>query len=765
LAAPESYNQSYNQSYDPPTRRPSSESVRRPALPEAAASAVRRTVGILWRRRWLIGLFALIGTALAVFAAMRMTPLYTGEALVMLENRRTEVIDFEAVLSGITPDLAAMQGEVAILQSSAFAEKVVDKLGLVNDPEFNADLRPPGFSLASWFDPRNWIPRAWLDGLRGRDTAKVALSEEEERERVRNAVVDSLLDRMGVRPQGRSFVMAITVDSEDPRKAARIANTAANLYLVDQLDEKFEATRRATQWLEERLTTMRDETKRAGDAVEAFRAKAGLTTAGESPMLSQQLAELSTRYVVARTERETAEAKFREVAGLAKSSRGPGAIGDVLASPLVQTLRGQEAEVARRVAELSDRYGPRHPDIVAARAQLADVQGRIQGEVSKIVQNLSTEADVARAREEALRQSLDQLRGQVDEQQQAGVVLKTLERDAATTQTMYQTLLERFQETSAQQDIQQADARVVSRAVVPMLPSEPNKKAIALFGLIASGGLGVMLAFLLEHFERGFRSPHQVEALTGVKSFGLVPSVARRAGFGRRRPADYVLDRPLSAFAEAMQSLRTSLLLASGGHLKVVLFGSSVPGEGKSTVAAAFARLSARSGQRVILVDCDLRRKSLHDLLGLANERGLYEVLTGACLPQDAIQEDPRTGLHFMAAGHGAALPQDMLGSTRMQHLATRLAAEYDLVVLDSPPVLAVSEAKLLAALADQTVFIVQWGRTRREVVLDGLKEVMDAGGVVAGVLLTQVDLRKNAQYEFPDSGRYQGGYGRYYVN
>ena len=746
-----------------PGRRPTGNNVTF-NFSAAAVNAARRTAGVLWRHKLLIGTTATLGTVAAIVAAMLMTPLYTAETLIMLEHRKTAVTNFEEVLSGFGSDMGVMQSEVAVLKSPTFAEKVVDKLGLVNDPEFNTELRPPPSPFVTYLNPRNWIPDFLLDPLRGERPA-VQLTDEEKAKNTKTAVVENFINQLNVRPQGRSYVMVVTFDSEDARKAATIANTIAQLYMVDQLDEKFKATKRATQWLEERIAEVRQEARQAGDAAEAFRAKTGLTAAGDARTVStQQLAELNTNYVLARTQRETAESKQREVQNLLGNQRSIGAIGDVMGNSLIQSLRRQEVEQQRQIAEAAQRYGSRHPTMQGLYSQLRDLQGQIRTEVDKIVQALNTEVEVARAREATLKASLDEVQAKVDQEQQSTVALRTLERDAQTAQSMYETLQTRFQEVRAQSDIQQPDSRVVSEASIPLLPSQPNKKLIVILAAVASAAVGVLLAMLVEYFERGFRSPHQFELATGVRGLGIVPMIGR---WGRMRynPADYAIDKPLSSYTEALQSLRTTLLLANpDGRQRVLLFTSSVPDEGKSSVAGGFARICANAGQRVVIVDCDLRRKGLHRLLGLSNARGLHDVLSGQAQPQEVMQVDPRTGLHVITAGHGSALPQDMLGSARMHQLISRLALEYDRVILDSPPVLAVSESKLLAALADQTVFIVRWGRTRRETAMAGLKELVEAGADVVGVLFSQVDVRRHAQYEFPDSGRYHG-YRRYYVN
>lgn len=734
-------------------------------LSAAAVNAVRRTAGMLWRHKLLIGATMLLGTGAAVGFALRATPLYTAETLVMLEHRKTSVVKFEEVLGGLGADMSVMQSEVAVLKSPTFAEKVVDKLGLVNDPEFNTDLRPPPNPLLVYLNPRTWIPDSWFDPLRG-DQPAIELTAEEKARNRRTSVVNAVLDNLTVRPQGRSYVLSIGFDSEDPRKAAAIANTIAQMYLVDQLDEKFKATKRATLWLDERIADMRTEARQAGDAAEAFRAKTGLTASGDARTIgTQQLAELNTNYVLARTQREAAEAKQREVQTLARNQRSVGTIGDVLGNGLIQALRRQEVEMQRQMADATQRYGAKHPSLLTLQSQLRDLQMQMRMEVDKIVQGLGNEVEMARARERTLKATLDELQGKVDEQQKSTVMLRTLERDADTAQTMYETLLTRFQEIASQNDIQQPDGRIVSQAAIPLLPTHPNKSLILVLALIASGSVGVLLAMLVEYFERGFRSPHQFELATGVRGLGIVPTIGRWGRLLGRSPADYAVDKPLSSYAEALQSLRTTLLLANpDGRQRVLLFTSAVPDEGKSSVAGGFARICANAGQSVVIVDCDLRRKGLHRMLGLENTRGLYEVLSGLAEVQDVVQADPRTGLHVLSAGHGSALPQDMLGSARMHQLISRLALEYDRVILDSPPVLAVSESKLLAALADQTVFIVRWGTTKRETAMAGLKELVEAGGDVVGVLFTQVDIRRHAQYEFPDSGRYHG-YRRYYVN
>ena len=491
-------------------------------LSASAASAVRRTTGLLRRHKLLIGTVIVLGTGLAAVVAFRMTPLYTAETLIMVEHRKNTVLNFEGVVSDMTPDISALQSEVAILKSPAFAEKVVAKLKLMNDPEFNTALRPPPPGWLAALNPRNWIPDSWKSG------GTVPLSPEEVERNQLTSVVNAVLDNTSVRPQGRSYVIAVSFDSEDPRKASLVANTMADLYLVDQLDEKFKASKRATQWLEERLADLRKEAQTTGDAVEKYRTEHGLTTStNESTVVTQQLSQLNTDYILARTKRQEAEAKLRDVTAMANSPRGASAVGDVLGSPLIQALREREVDLQRQIADATNRYGTKHPMLQALQSQLRDLQSQIKADVAKIIANLSNEVDLAKGREQALKASLDQAETKQNQQQQATVGLRTLERDASTAQSMYEALLTRSQQIAAQTDMRQPDARVVSEAAIPLDPSQPNRKLILLLALVASGTLGVLLAMLRERADGGFRSPHQFELATGVRSLGIVPRIPR----------------------------------------------------------------------------------------------------------------------------------------------------------------------------------------------------------------------------------------------
>ena len=726
---------------------------------------LRELLRTLWRRKMVfIGTFVLV-TAIAVLIVIQQTPLYTAKGLVMIDSRTTQVVDIEAVLSGLSSDAAAVQNQVQIIRSRALARRVVDRLGLADDPEFNAALRPEGgLSLSSVVSmAMDLLPEGWLRALRGGDES-IPLSPAQEAERTQAGVIDAFNGKLTVSPVGFSSVIAISIESEDPQNAALIVNTVSEQYILDQLEAKFEATRQATEWLNDRTSDLRKQVQASERAVEAYRAKSGLVEGKGEMIGSQQLSELNSQVIAAQARGAEAEARLQQVQVLLGTKNGVESAAEVLQSPVIQSMRAQESEVLRKASELATRYGERHPKMINVRAEIVDLRTSIANEVRKIVQGLSNEVEVARAREQSLRASLKKLEARVVTENRSEVRLRQLQREADANRLLFQTFLSRFKETSEQQGIQQADARIISKAAVPLTPSYPKKgQTVGLAGF-ASLFLGALLVFLLERLDHGVRSPEQIERLTGVPALGMVPLIRGLAK--RRQAAKYVLEKPSSGVAEAVRSLRTTLILCDVDQPpKVICISSSLPKEGKSTLALWLTRVAASSGEKVLLIDCDLRRPTIHSALEIGNEANLVDHLAGELSLVDTIVVDEASGAHVILAKGISGNPLGLLGSNNMKRLIATARERYDWVVLDTPPVLAVSDAKLLSQLADKTVFLAKWDTTPREALLAGLKQLTDIGADLAGVMLVQANMRKHARYGYGDIGYYYGHYREYYTD
>lgn len=722
---------------------------------------IQEILRTLWRRRMVILSTIFLVTSLVTLFTLQLTPRYTAIANVMLETRQAKVMDIDSVISGMNPEMATVLSEVEVIRSTSLIRRVVQKLNLVNDPEFNPTLREESLirkilNLETYFDRDLLVAM----GLR---EIKIELNEEEAEEEILAQVVDQVRGHLAVWPVRYSLVISVSFTSTNQKKAALIANTIADNYIIDQLEAKFEATRRASNWLNDRISGLRDKVQKDEAAVEAYRMALSDKIGGSTELTTQQIQELNSQLILARAERAEANARFRQVQDLMKTEGDLASAAEVLNSPLIHRLRDQEAQVRRKVSELESRYGDRHPQMIKAKAELRDLRSSIKVEVKKIAQSLKNEELVARAREKTLKDNLDQLESKQGVQNQASIKLNELEREAKASRLLYENFLNRFKETSEQQNLQQADSRVISKADVPLTASFPKKGMTIAVGFVGAVFLSLIIIFLLERLDNSFRSSEQLEAYTGFPAIGMIPLVTGGI-LSRKNVGRFPVEQPASTIAEAVRTLRTSMLLSDVDNPpKVIAITSTVPGEGKSTLAQWLAEVCSMSGQRVLLVDCDLRRPSIHRSLELDNTLSIVEVLANENVLKDAIVKDSKTNMHVIPAKVTQANALDLLSSKHMKVMIEQLGKYYDAIILDCPPVLAVSDAKIVGQLTDKMLYAVKWDSTPRGLVQAGLRAIKDAKIDLAGVVMTQVNVKKHARYGYGDYGYYYGKYKDYY--
>jgi exopolysaccharide transport family protein len=712
------------------------------------------------RRRWtLIAGVAVALTLVAALVVLQLTPRYTATALLLLNPPKQNVVDFEAVLAGTGNDAASIASEIEIIQSRALAEQVINSLGLMNDPE----IAPVDeTALGSGFNPRNWI--ASLFG------SKPVMSKEELDARRLNGAIDQLIKMETVDQKSLTRILEVSITSEDPKKAARIANALADAYVTGQIEAKFEATRQANEWLAKRLDELGKQLQESDRAVEIYRTANGLQASSGVTINDQQLSELNAQLILARADSAEKQAKYDRARQILTGHGNIESVTDVVQSGTIGALRGQEAELARRQADLSTKYGPRHPAILNIDAQRRDIQRQIGAEVQRIVGSISNELAVSKSRVKALEDSLNQLQDKAGQNNQAAVRLRELERQSAANRTVYESFLNRFKETGQQQDLQTADSRVIGHAIEPQTASYPKTAKLLLGAAFVSLAIGAGLAFLLELLDNGITTASRIEGVLGLPLLTSIPLIPMEKGANGKpmTPQDYILQKPLSAYSEALRSLRSSLALSNVDNPpKVILFTSALPDEGKTTTSVSFARAAAHSGLKVLLLDGDLRHPSVHKALTGAKsvEHGLVEILAGHCSLADATEQDSATSLYYLSVAKGTVNPPDLLGSAQMRRLVAQCRNAYDLVIIDSPPVLPVVDARVLAQLVDKTIFVVRWDKTPREAARNAMKELRQFNADVAGAVLTLVDTTKQSKYGYGDSSYYYGRYSRYYSN
>jgi capsular exopolysaccharide synthesis family protein len=411
---------------------------------------------------------------------------------------------------------------------------------------------------------------------------------------------------------------------------------------------------------------------------------------------------------------------------------------------------------------LSSNAGANYPPLLAARAEERDLLAAISTEISKVVESLRNDAIVARTQESSLETSLHDLETKVGGLSGKEAQLRVLEREAETSRLLYETFTSKLKEMQDQEKIQQSDARIISRADVPLKPTVPNKPMIIALAAVTSIFVGFLAVGLRETFDRGVRSMDEVYRYFELPCLGLVPTIStlRLAG---KPPENHVIRKPTSAFAESIRSIRTGILLDEPDSGKVIVVTSARPNEGKTAIAVSMARVNAMGGRRSVLVELDLRKPEIGKRLQAKFEDGVIDYLAAKRELEDVIQKEDATGLEFIVAGNRVPNFTELLRSNRLDTLLTELSRCYELVVVDVPPVLAVGDTRLISRLADKTVFVVRWGDTPLEAVRLSLQQLGDAGIDVAGIVISMVDPRRNAQYGFGDSDAFTGAFKRYY--
>ena len=692
-----------------------------------------------FRRNLRLFSAVLLGVVAAAIVATCLTaPKYTATAGVLLDPRKRAVTGIQDVLSDLPADTSVVDTEVEILKSRALAERVVATLKLDRDPEFNADIRAPG--------PHGRAPAAL-------DARELQARHEK--------VVENVLSRLKVVRSGLTYLIEVSFKSRSAAKAAQIANAFTDGYVLEQLEAKSAATRQANSWLSSQLDELRDRLLHAEEAVEQYKVANGLMSAAGNTLTEQEISNLDQQLAAVKLQQAESEARLTTARRqMAHGSKGDD-LGEALDSHTISELRQQRAQVSGVLARLESRYGPRHPEVLKAQQQLADVDAQIHAEIRRIVSNLEVQAQVQRQRTASLESSLAESRHTLAANDRASVGLHELERNAQSVRALYETLLNRFKQTGAQEDIQQPDARVVWRAQIPTKPSAPVLALNIALGLMLGLGAGVGAVAAREALDTGVSTAEELEAALELPYLAGIPSLPRALN----SPAEYVIEKPLSAFAEAFRALRASLQLSRlGAQVKVIAITSAMSGEGKTTASVCLARVMAMAGDSVILVDCDLRERSVSRVIGAeAAKCGLLEVLAGTAALAAAVRVDKRTGAHYLPLAQTADAPQDVFGSAAMDQLLEALRAMYDVVVLDTAPVLPLADTRVIAAKADVVALLVRWRKTPRKTAIAGLKLLQAGEACVGGAAIARINTRRQARYGDGDPGCYHRAHRKYY--
>jgi len=742
---------------------------RPPAEEDAGQLDVRALIVKLWQGKWIIAICILMAGVFGALSSTQQPLLYRAAAKVMFEIPRANVDAGEEVVSS-TLARGPLQNQIEILRSTALIQRVVEDLDLTQHPAFNPALRPP--PEPTWRD-RVSLPPEIQDlmitvGLKDPPAPPAPPPDPEVvKEQLTRVIVERLRGGIGLRPIEGSQVLEISYVHGDRRLAADIVNSVAEQYIVDQLESKLDTFRSATSWLTERVDQLQARVEETEAAVIAAQARVAEQAGASLEGVRQQLGALTSARGVTRAEASTLQAQYDRLSGALASGTDIAMLPEFRDTASIAPLLEREDALLATDDDLSDTLRPSHPSRVRIAEDLERVRADIRLEAEQVLEALRLQLEVARDRETQLDGEIRALEVQEVELSTESVDIRILEREAQASRILYENLLSRLQETNAQEDLQTADARILTPAEVPLGPLPTAQNRTLTTSLVFGAALGIGIVLLLDRLNNSFRSPQQLEDMLGTTVLATVP----RAGANMRRSdvVKILREKPNSSLAESIRNLRTSILFSNvDDPPKVVMFSSSVPREGKSTTSMLMALTTRQMGKSAIIVDCDLRMPALGKVLQMSDDRpGLLSVINETATLEEAIYVEPETGLHVLMTQPSERMAKinaaDVLASAKFRHLIDELSQNYDLVVLDTPPTLVVADGRIVSALADAVVFCVRWDSTPRAAVAEGLRELATVGAHISGTVMTLVNEARASKYTYDGYSYYKGRYRDYY--
>lgn len=701
---------------------------------------LRKYFAVINRAKWRILLLAILVAALTVFVVLNMKPLFSSKATLLIEAQQAKAVKIEEVYGINSMQQEYYLTQFEILKSRSIAETVIDRLQLAEHPDFI-----PEPSLTSMLKEQlPFLPA---------ETA--AMSPEDKAARAKEKLIEKFVGRLSIEPVRKTQLVNITFESHDAKLAAAVANAVGDAYIESQLEAKMGITQKANTWLGGRLGELRLRLDQSEQALQEFRIREGLIdVAGVRSLGSQELERLGTEITVARAKKAQVDGFIRVISqyGSDKIDRIE-SLPEITAHPGVQNVKREQVTAERKVSELSKIYGPKHPKLLAAKSELASVQDNLREQIRKLIAGIESEAQTATQNLNSLEAEMSRAKVQYQDLSGKETEYQRLQREVETNRQLFDTFMARQKETEVAGDFNSAIARFTDRAMPATDPFKPKRKLIVVLAFIAALGFGVIVAFVMESLNDTIKTNQDIEQLLQQRALGMLPSVPGKMADTERNKLFF--DPEQRQFSEAVRSIRTSIsLLAIDKPLQVIEVTSSIPEEGKSTVSSNIAFAYAQL-EKVLLIDADMRKPTVAKRFGLpAFQPGLANYLAETESLADCIVTDEKSGVDILAAGAIPLNPLELLSNPRFEALLTELKSRYSKIIIDTPPVHAVSDALVLSRFADAVVVVVKADHTRSGLIQLSLSKLVTAHAKVFGVVLNDLDMKK--------AEKYYGSYGYY---
>lgn len=699
---------------------------------------LRDYLRVLQKRRYVIGLVFVITMLLVVIVTMRTVPIYEASVQVLVEKNNETGLVGQVAATGYEPEFFETQRQLIISQN--VARKVVALLDL----EKNWKVYFPGEETKDSFiqTTKKWIksllPESKESGQATSAIPKVVQSESDR-------LADMLSDNITVKPVKQSRVMNISFQSKNPDFARLVANTIADAYKEEVMAIQMETSSYALKWMSVKAEEQRENLAKAERALQQYMKQHNIITVEDKvAVLPQQLSELTTKLAEAQAQKNVAGNIYRQVEEVMARKGSMESLSTVASHKEVQDIEVLVRAAEQQVNDLSKKFGPKHPTMIEARGKLGDLLRQKQGAIAKIIGSVKNEYEVAAAHEESLRSSLEKIKGETLGMNEKLTEYNVLKRDVDSSKALYDALVLKAKEKGVTENTQKVNVWMTQVAQTPKAPIKPRTLRNLLLGMILGLFGGIGCAFFVEYLDNTVKDPEEVERRFGLSVLGVVELLKKG-----KNPDEEAVLQPASSFAESYKSLRTAVLLSAAERPpKRLMVTSMAPQEGKSTTSLNLARSLAQTERKILIIDADLRRPRLHKAFKLNNSAGLSSYLTGASQELVA-QSTTEQGLYVLPSGPIPPNPSELLGSKRFEELLKKLDGQFDMILIDSPPVLSATDALLLSKLAEGIIVVCYTGKSTYDRVQHGLKALRDINPNILGLVLNAMDMQKSNYYSY----------------